>query len=130
VSSLIAPSSTAKPSVMIVEDETLIAFSLEDDFRDQGFEVSGSFTSCAEALAAFGRHRPDIAVIDATLSDGSCIELARELLRRSVPFIVYSGRNARDEQAPELEGVPWIEKPAPSASVVQAASRLLARVPA
>ena len=115
---------------MIVEDESLIAFSLEDDFQDQGYAVSGSFSSCADALAALARVIPEVAVVDATLSDGSCLELARELRRLDVPFLVYSGRNAIDEQAPELAGIVWIEKPAPSASVVLAATRLLTQGPA
>ena len=115
---------------MIVEDETLIAFSLEDDFQDHGYEVSGSFSSCADALGALLHTIPEVAVVDATLRDGSCLELARELRRLGVPFLVYSGRDAADELAPELSGIVWIEKPAPSASVVAAATRLLARQPA
>ena len=127
MSSRIAQSSRQKPSVMIVEDEALIAFSLEDAFGDEGYDVAGSFSSCADALAALASTQPDVAVVDATLSDGSCFDLARELRRRAVPFLVYSGRDAVEERAPELEGVVWIEKPAASATVIEAAARLLAR---
>jgi DNA-binding response OmpR family regulator len=112
---------------MIVEDEALIAFSLEDAFGDEGYEIAGSFTSCADALAAVTGMQPDVAILDATLSDGSCLHLARELRRRAVPFLVYSGRDALDERAPELEGVVWIEKPAPAATVIGAAAQLLAQ---
>lgn len=112
---------------MIVEDEALIAFSLEDDFQDGGFEVIGSFASCADALAALTGSQPDVAVLDTTLSDGSCLDLARELRQRAVPFLVYSGRNAIEEKASELEGILWIEKPAPAATVVRAAAQLLSQ---
>jgi DNA-binding response OmpR family regulator len=112
---------------MIVEDEALIAFSLEDDFQDGGYNVIGSFASCADALAALANGQPDVAILDTTLSDGSCLDLARELRRRAVPFLVYSGRNAVEEQASELEGILWIEKPAPAATVVRAARQLLSR---
>ncbi len=112
---------------MIVEDEAIIAFSLEDAFGDEGYDVTGSFSSCADALTALASARPDMAVLDATLSDGSCLDLARELRRRAVPFLVYSGRIAKEEPAPELDGVVWIEKPAPSATVIRAAAQLLAR---
>ena len=115
------------PSVMIVEDEALIAFSLEDAFGDEGYAITGSFSSCAKALASLGSKLPDVAIVDATLSDGTCLDLARELRRLGVPFLVYSGRNAIDEQAPELEGILWIEKPAPPSEVLRAASKLLAR---
>jgi DNA-binding response OmpR family regulator len=112
---------------MIVEDEALIAFSLEDAFGDEGYAITGSFSSCAKALASLGSKLPDVAIVDATLSDGTCLDLARELRRLGVPFLVYSGRNAIDEQAPELEGILWIEKPAPPSEVLRAASKLLAR---
>ena len=38
------------PTVMIVEDEALIAFSLEDIFGDEGYAIAGPFSSCASAL--------------------------------------------------------------------------------
>jgi DNA-binding response OmpR family regulator len=110
---------------MIVEDEALIAFSLEDAFADEGYQVTGPFPSCADALASLANSRPDLAVLDATLSDGSCLELARELRRQKVPFLIYSGADGVEENAPELEGVLWLEKPAPSADVVRAAAKLL-----
>jgi DNA-binding response OmpR family regulator len=110
---------------MIVEDEALIAMSLEDLFEDQGYRVTGPFSSCADALAALARAAPDIAILDATLKDGSCLELARELRRREVPFVMYSGRRAIEEHAPELGGVPWIDKPSPPEFVLSRAVKLL-----
>jgi DNA-binding response OmpR family regulator len=115
------------PNVLIVEDEALIAFSLEDAFKDEGYRVTGPFPSCADALASLAKTRPDLAVLDAALSDGSCLELARQLRHQGVPFLIYSGRDAFEEEAPELGDVLWLEKPAPSADVVRAAAKLLAQ---
>lgn len=112
-------------TVMVVEDEALIAFSLEEAFQDEGFVVAGPFSSCAEALRSLASQRPDIAVVDATLSDGSCLELARQLRDRKVPFLIYSGRNAIEERAPELDNVEWIDKPVPPSLVVKATLKLL-----
>jgi DNA-binding response OmpR family regulator len=113
------------PTVMLVEDEALIAFSLEEAFQDEGFVVVGPFSSCADAIKSLVGQRPDVAVVDATLSDGSCLELARQLLDLNVPFLIYSGRNAIEERAPELAGVEWIDKPAPPALVIKATLNLL-----
>jgi DNA-binding response OmpR family regulator len=114
--------------VMIVEDEALIAFDLSDLFSDAGFEVSGPFSACAQALEALETGVPDVAVLDAVLSDGSCLELARELRKRGVPFLIYSGADEFEANAPELDGVRWIEKPAPVESVVEAAKQLSAAI--
>jgi DNA-binding response OmpR family regulator len=45
-------------SVIIVEDEALIAMSLEDVFEDQGYRVTRPFSSCADALAALATAVP------------------------------------------------------------------------
>ena len=111
---------------MIVEDEAIIAFSLEDGFTDAGFEVTGPFSACADALTSLARDLPDVAILDAILSDGPCLELARELRVRGVPFLIYSGASDFRGHAPELEGTPWVEKPAPFEVVLACARKLLA----
>lgn len=119
---------SAAVSVMIVEDEALIAFSLEDIFEEEGYLVDGPFSSCADALACLAKRRPDLAIVDATLRDGSCVELARELRRLDVPFLIYSATNALEDRPPELDGVMWVEKPSTLESVLGAARRLVAPV--
>jgi len=63
--------------------------------------------------------------LDAILSDGPCLELARELRVRGVPFLIYSGASEFRGHAPELEGTPWVEKPAPFEVVLAYARKLL-----
>ena len=111
-------------TVMIVEDEAIIAMSLEEGLSDEGFRVVGPFSACAEALAFLEAEIPQCAILDAQLSDGTCLELARELQRREVPFLIYSGVGGFEARAPELRGVTWIEKPAPVDVVVEATRRL------
>ena len=56
-----------------------------------------------------GRHfRTDPAF---KLKDGICIELARALLKRDVPVVIYSGLPRGANVPPDLEGITWIEKP-------------------
>ena len=40
------------PTAMVVEDEAILAMSLEDGLSDKGFRVVGPFSACAAALAA------------------------------------------------------------------------------
>jgi DNA-binding response OmpR family regulator len=109
---------------MVVEDEALIAMSLEDGLSDEGYAIAGPFSACADALAFLQSATPDVAILDAVLSDGPCLELARELQRRGVPFLIYSGAEAFAEHSSELSGVQWIEKPSDTRIVVKAAQRL------
>ena len=115
------------PTAMVVEDEAIIAMSLEDGLSDKGFRVVGPFSACAAALAALETTAPDVAILDAVLSDGPCLELARALRDRGVPFMIYSGADAFDEHAPELDGVPWVEKPSSLETVLKAAVGLVGR---
>ena len=77
-------------SCLIVEDELLIGVDLEDTIQSAGFEVRW-VASLKRALAAVDQNPPDVAVIDVALHDGSSTELARELMRREIPFVVHSG---------------------------------------
>jgi DNA-binding response OmpR family regulator len=115
------------PTVMIVEDEAIIAMSLEDIFEDEGYQVIGPFSSCAEAIASLSSKMPTLAILDAILRDGSCLELARELRARAVPFMIYSGQDEVEAKSPEFEGITWIEKPAPPDRVIRAAGALIGR---
>jgi AmiR/NasT family two-component response regulator len=51
-----AMESLAGTSVVILEDEALIALDTEDQLRDAGFKVVGIFASCDAALERFGTH--------------------------------------------------------------------------
>ena len=68
---------------------------------------------------------PDMAILDAALKDGPCREIALELTRREVPFLIYSGHQEDHHLLAEFQHVTWIEKPVPSAVLVQACQQLL-----
>jgi DNA-binding response OmpR family regulator len=112
---------------MIVEDDALIGMALEDDFTAAGYEVAGPFVTSAAALAALHVRKPDVAMLDTVLKDGPCLDLALELRRRSVPFMVYSGYDEAHQNAPELASVLWIGKPTLHSDLVSAAGELIAQ---
>ena len=88
----------SKPLVLLLEDEALIALNLQDELQDAGYEVAGPFTACAAALEWLQTVTPAMAILDAALTDGSCREIALELTRRRVPFLIYSGY--QEDQSP------------------------------
>jgi DNA-binding response OmpR family regulator len=116
-----------RQSILLVEDNTLISLMLEDDLLASGFAVLGPFTSCAATLAWLDGQKPDAAVLDISLSDGPCVELARVLRKRKVPFLVFTGESPRSEIARDFAGVPWIAKPASSIQIVESLRDMLER---
>jgi two-component SAPR family response regulator len=96
---------------LILEDQALIGLALEASLEEAGFAVAGPFCKSSDALYWLNERTPDLALIDVLLKDGTCLPVARELRKRSVPFAIYSGLKAPCPMAPEFKNVPWLEKP-------------------
>jgi DNA-binding response OmpR family regulator len=97
--------------VLIAEDVGVISIALEDAVADAGYTVAGPFGSGAEALEWLAGNRPDLALLDAVLSDGLCVDLARALRARAVPFLFLSASHPGHGMPPDLHDAPWLEKP-------------------
>jgi len=110
--------------VLLVEDDAIVAIDLEDSLRDGGYAVAGSFSTCAAATKWLETETPDLAVLDVMLSDGPCNELAAELSRRDVPFVVLSSKRQSRNTYEEFDGATWIEKPAAHDVVLKALAEL------
>jgi DNA-binding response OmpR family regulator len=115
----------SRPLVLVLEDEALIALNVQDELQDAGYEVAGPFSTCSAALEWLQTTTPDMAILDATLKDGPCREIALELSRREVPFLIYSGYQEDRQLLSEFDHITWIEKPVPSEVLVQACQQLL-----
>ena len=115
----------AGPLCLVAEDEALIAMGLAADCDDAGLEIVGPFASCAQALDWVEEHTPDIALLDVRLKDGPCTALARTLVQRGVPVVIYSGVLHHGETPPDLRDLPWIEKPVEGEDLLRALVRLV-----
>jgi DNA-binding NtrC family response regulator len=87
------PNETAPARLLIVEDDVLLASSLEELLSDVGFEVVGIAGSAATAASLAGERHPQLALIDIRLVgsvDG--IELACYFREQfGIPAIFLSG---------------------------------------
>ncbi|MBV1798570.1 response regulator [Siccirubricoccus sp. G192] len=69
--------------ILIVEDEALIAMLLTESLESAGHQVMGPAATATEALALCEAARPDLALLDINLRDGSSgLDVARALLPR------------------------------------------------
>ena len=97
-------------SILIVEDEPLIAMMLEDFILSIGHEVSGNCDNVKTALEQVELGNFDLAILDVNLKGESVWPVAAALRQKGTPFVLASGGHV-DPPPPEFRGVPMIEKP-------------------
>jgi two-component system, response regulator PdtaR len=82
-----------KLRILIVEDNVLLAFMVEECLVEAGHSVIGPVPSVTTALAAIKVAEPDLALIDINLEgEGSGIDLARKLSERAIPIFYATGQ--------------------------------------
>ena len=101
---------TASRSILIVEDEPLIAMMLEDFLESLGHRVQATCDNVGEALSEVEKGGFDLAILDVNLKGENVWPVATELRERGLPFIIASGGHV-DPPPPEFASVPLIEKP-------------------
>ncbi len=87
---------TASPTVLVAEDEHLVAESLCADLRDLGYTVVGPFANGRAAIDAAGRERPDLALLDIRIADVDGLGVASELRALGVPCLILSAYSTHD----------------------------------
>lgn len=97
--------------VLLVEDQVLIAMSLEAELKDFGFEVTGIAPDVATALRMIQQDPPDLAVLDVNLRRETSIPVAQALLALGVHFVFATGYGADIDLPPEFVDVPVVDKP-------------------
>lgn len=82
-------SMSARPRVLLVEDDELITCVLQE-FLDEEYEVSCASTA-EQALAEIAGHPVDLVLLDFHLSDGNGRKVAEQSIDVSVPVIWMTG---------------------------------------
>lgn len=128
-SSPAAPTDTHRNfRVLIIEDEPLIAHSLEDALIDAGFQIAGVAGKLEKALALIESGACDVAIVDANLGGLSASPAAVALASRGLPFIVTSGYS--QEQLPgRFPGAIFIQKPCRPEQIIETLDTLLLECP-
>jgi CheY-like chemotaxis protein len=78
-------------SILIVEDEPLVAFSIADIVRSEGGSVIGPAATCNQALLAMAGHQLHGAILDIMLKGETVFSVADALLDQGVPFVFITG---------------------------------------
>ncbi len=97
-------------SILIVEDEPLIAMMLEDFLNSLGHEVRGTCDTVQCALEEAEKGGFDLAILDVNLKGESVWPVATKLREKKIPFVIATGGHV-DPPPPEFNDAPLIEKP-------------------
>jgi DNA-binding response OmpR family regulator len=97
-------------SILIVEDEPLIAMMLEDFLESLGHVVTATCDTVQCALDKADKGGFDLAILDVNLKGENVWPVATALRERRVPFIIATGGHV-DPPPPEFNDAPVIEKP-------------------
>jgi CheY-like chemotaxis protein len=107
---LTIPRCMGQKSILVVEDEPLIAMMLEDFLESLGHSVTATCESVAAALAEAEKGGFDLAILDVNLKGESVWPVATRLREKNVPFVIATGGHV-DPPPAEFANVPVIEKP-------------------
>lgn len=106
----IAEGDVALRSVMILEDEALVAMMMESVLRDLGVENVAIFPDCAAARETASSGDIDCAILDLRVRDGTTTEVADILMLRGIP-IIFSTGSLGEERSERHRHLPVITKP-------------------
>jgi DNA-binding response OmpR family regulator len=115
-------------TLMIVEDEALVAIALRDELQEAGYRVLDLTDRHAKALEVARREKPNLALVNIRLAgqdDG--IELSEHLKALGIPVLLISGQVSRASSAKTV-AIGSLPKPYHAADMVLAVAYLLGRL--
>lgn len=123
---------TEAVSVLLVDDHDLVRQGLRRAFeREDDFEVLGEASTVAEAQRLAGETRPDIAVVDIRMPDGSGLDVvsAMRRARRDVGIVVVTMYDDDEHlfAAIEAGASAFVSKAVAASDVIAAARHAAAR---
>jgi DNA-binding response OmpR family regulator len=114
-------------TILVLEDEFIIADEIASTIEDAGHAVLGPAASVEEALRLLATEtRPDVAIIDANLRGETSLPVAERLREQSVPFCVCTGYRTDVLQKSFGNDVVVLQKPVTPNAVVAALRALVA----
>ncbi len=110
--------------VLVVEDEVMVSWMLEDMLTDSGYEIVGPAASVNQALAMVEAEAIDLAILDINLNGERSYPVADALIARGVPFAFSTGYN-KEGMPVCYRDFPVLQKPLIMAELTLVLSKLL-----
>lgn len=113
-------------SVLIVEDQLMIALEVVNHVEGLGCTVVGPAGSVDEAIALLAESAPDAALLDVNLSGQRVTPVAQACQDRDIPFALVTGYGRLELEEALLQSAPRVHKPFNLPGIQQALANLLA----
>ena len=113
-------------SILIVEDEAIIAIEIAEAVEQAGGRVIGPVATVREALALVESEPLDAAILDASLRDRNVTPVLTILLARGTPLVLHTGGGVPPEMQAYRKIIPLVGKPAPPEALINSLSSQLA----
>ncbi len=100
-------------SILIVEDEWVVARDMQRCLEDAGYRVTGTVATPTDALHLIGSDAPDLVLIDIVLGAEDGISLAEQLSDQGCPFVYVTAHTDPETLARAKETGPlgYVVKP-------------------
>jgi DNA-binding NtrC family response regulator len=110
--------------VLVVEDEVLVSWALEDMLAGLGCQVVGPAVRVNQGLVLVEAGSIDAAVLDVNLNGQKSYPIADALTARGVPFAFSTGYN-KDTMPEEYRSFPMLQKPYGQANLEKLLEKML-----
>ncbi|MEJ0060869.1 MAG: response regulator [Terricaulis sp.] len=101
----------AQKTVLLVEDDALIAMEMEERLFDMGYGVLGPCATLEAAEQALAAGLPDAALLDANLRGQTTVALGVSLFDRGVKIVFCTGYEEIKGLPPHMASVSVLTKP-------------------
>lgn len=103
--------------VLILEDEPLVALSIEDALQDAGHQVLGPVSQFDKALALAEKRQPDVLFTNLRLREDDGVDCARTLFQRyGIPAVFVTGSTEKAMDA-KAHAIGFLQKPCRPAAI-------------
>jgi DNA-binding response OmpR family regulator len=123
-----APDLLAGHDVLLVEDETMISFLVEEFLAELGAPTVRHAARVRDALKVIDATTPSLAVLDVNLAGEQVFPVAERLRALNVPFIFVTGYGRAGVDA-RWDDCAVLQKPMDAQRLEQALRKLLGREP-
>lgn len=118
------PAALHDAAVLVVEDETMISFLIEDMLRDLGCAEVYHARSVAQALPILAARPLSVAILDVNLGRETSLPVAQRLDELNIPFVFATGYGSGG-LPPGWKDRPVVKKPFLMRELSDALARVL-----
>lgn len=112
-------------TVLVLEDEVYTSTIIREILEENGYAVGGPFRSNSDCIAYLTQRKPDAAILDFNVADGTSSRTAARLIELHIPFLIASAYPKLIAKGLEFQSASWLGKPFGEAALLKHLSEVL-----